>query len=297
MLILNIFALDIGGTAIKHAMVTQNGDLQNLSETATKGLHGDRVIEIMYELCDKAAPFDAIGISTTGIVDSQKGMLLFADDSIPGWSYKPLKQLFSERYGVPVAVENDVNSIAVAEGALGAAKGKSNYICVAMGNGIGGAIVADGHLVRGASFGAGEIGHFTYQVGGRDCPCGRKGCFTTYASTSALVEDARALQPSIANGRQLFELAQDSKPLQEVIDRWIEHVACGLCSLIHILDPGTVVLGGGVMSRPGLVERIAERAGQNLMVGYENTVITAAKLGNTAGLLGAAHLAGLEVKA
>ncbi len=289
---MSIFALDIGGTAIKYGMVTQKGELLSFGEHPMPNGNGQDFLAAILDLCAKHRPFDAIGVSTTGLVNSKTGSLLYAEDRIIGWSNTPIGDILKREFSVPVAVENDVIAAAIGEGAFGGANVCDTFMCIAFGNSVGSALVINGEVYNGVHGGAGEIAHTTFISGGKDCECGRKGCFGKYTSATALVAAAREVNIGVTDGRKLFELIDNGdKALEQVVERWRNWVSEGIASSIHLLDPGTVVLGGGIMSREQNSQEIARRVLGMLMPGYEHTKIIGATLGNHAGTLGAAYLA------
>ena len=157
-------------------------------------------------------------------------------------------------------------------------------------DGIGGAAVLGGKLYSGAHFGAGEFGHMVTHAGGLPCPCGQKGCFERYASTSALVRRAQELDPALDSGRAIFSRLEEPA-VKALVDGWIQEIVYGLASLVHLWDPSRVILCGGVMQQPYLIERLGALVPENVMPAYRSVEIRAAKLGNRAGLLGAGELA------
>ncbi|MGJ4850049.1 ROK family protein [Bacillota bacterium Meth-B3] len=289
---MNVLTLDLGGTAIKHALFHEDGRLIARGETASDGrLSADALLMRAHEVIGGYEGFHAIGVSTTGQVDARTGEIVFANENVPGYTGVKLRALLEARYGVPVAVENDVNAAALGEGELGAAKGVPDYLCLTYGTGVGGAIVIDGRLYGGSRGVAGEVGHMIAHPGGRPCACGQSGCYEQYASVTALVRAARAVDRRATDGRTLFELAEDSALLRAVVDDWLGEVALGLATLTHILNPGLIVLGGGVFSRAHLTARLASLLSPRLMASYRGVHLERAQLGNAAALYGALSLA------
>lgn len=282
-------ALDLGGTMLKAALVNEDGTIEQFQELPSNGkLGGAAFMRTAMETADTFKGFDCIGISTGGQVDVASGSIIFANQNIPGYTGTPVGQLFAQRYGVPVAVENDVNAAALGEAKYGAGRGFPHFLCLTYGTGVGGGIVIDGQIFHGADGVAGELGHLLLHPGGRLCGCGRHGCYEQYASTTVLVAAANARDSSIQNGRQLFEKLDS---LRDVVDAWVDEVALGLVSLIHIFNPHAVVLGGGIMSQPYILEQLHERLYPQLMPSYRGVQLKNAARGNSAGLLGAAWLA------
>lgn len=153
-------ALDIGGTAIKSGIWTGIKDeIKEVRETPTNArLGGAHVVEQAVKILESYHGFDAIGISTAGQVDSQRGMIRYANENIPGYTGMEIGRMLRERFHVPVAVENDVNAAALGEGIFGAGRGERDFLCLTYGTGVGGAIVMDQKVYHGCAFSAGEFG-------------------------------------------------------------------------------------------------------------------------------------------
>lgn len=281
-----ILCFDVGGTAIKYALVEGKGRIVSSSEVPTEG-GGPGVVRILSSLSmEHAGEVRAIAVSTAGQVDSESGTIIFANEHIPGYTGTKLAEILHSQTGLPVSVENDVKSAAIGEGTFGAGKGRGNYLCLTYGTGVGGALVMDGRLVDGAHHAAGEFGHILLHENGRLCACGLRGCYEAYASTSALVSDALQVDPSLTDGRKIFARLEDPA-VKAVVDAWLHEVALGLGTLVNILDPGTVIVGGGVMSQRYPIERLRRLVPQRVMAVRRDVEILPALLGNKAGLLGA----------
>ena len=287
---MRVMALDIGGTSIKAGVVTE-GRLARLRETPTPASRGgEAVLRLAEEIAASEAGFDRIGVSTAGQVDPETGAILFANENLPGYTGMRVRERLEARFGVPAAVENDVNAAAIGEMQYGAARGERDFLCLTYGTGIGGAVVIGGELYHGSGCSAGEFGHLLTHPGGLPCGCGGRGCYESYASVSALVRSASRLDPSLSSGRAVF--ARRAEPaVQAVIDAWTREIAYGLVSLIHCFNPACVVLGGGILQEPWLAARLPELVRPQLMLAYRAVRLRPAALGNAAGLLGAAWLA------
>jgi predicted NBD/HSP70 family sugar kinase len=287
---MKIIALDIGGTSIKVGE-TEDGALLSCTEYDTYAKEGgEYVMNRAVQIISRYEGFEAIGISTAGQVDSRQGSIRFANENIPGYTGMQVKRLMENKFGVPCAVENDVNSAAIGEAQYGAGKDFSDFLCLTYGTGIGGAIVINRKIYSGSAFSAGEFGHLITHAAGLPCGCGLRGCYECYASTSALVRLAMALDPTLVSGRKIFE--NRKKPeIQKVIDHWIEEILFGITSLIHIFNPACIILGGGIMNEPYVIQKLQSSLPGSIMPSYENVVLKQAQLGNRAGLLGASFLA------
>ena len=288
---MKILVFDIGGTEIKYALCDENFVLSNKNSVPTNALEGGkRIIERIVEIAKNFDGVERIGISTAGQVNSEKGEIIFATDSIPGYTGTKIKQIIETETGVPCAVENDVNSAALGEAFFGAAKGEENFICLTYGTGIGGAIFLDGKLFTGNSFSAGEFGHFVTHAGGKACTCGGSGCYEAYASTSALVRTVKEKTGRDLNGREIFA-EFDNPEIKAIIDSWIDEIVVGLKGLVYIFNPSLVVAGGGIMSREYIIDEINNRLTAELMPSFRCAKVVNAQAGNDANLLGAAYLA------
>lgn len=284
-------ALDIGGTAIKLAELDRECNILSFREVPSEGKNGgENLIAKVKKLIGEYEGFDRIGISTAGQVDITDGSIVFANDNIPGYTGMKVRQLFEDFCNVPVRVENDVNAAAIGEAFYGAGKAYNDFLCLTFGTGIGGAIVVDKQIYRGANGVAGELGHMITHPNGKLCACGMYGCYEQYSSTTALVNEARRLNPAYKNGRVIFdELWHDNK-LKYVVDKWINEIIIGLINLVHIFNPRCFVLGGGILNENYITQQIDLKLKDRIMVSFNNIDIHSAALGNKAGLLGIGHV-------
>ncbi|MEW4411123.1 ROK family protein [Clostridium sp. AN503] len=285
-----IAALDIGGTSIKSGIWTC-GQVQQVQEQDTNAKNGGcYVMERAKEILHQYHGFDAIGISTAGQVDSEKGCIRYANENIPGYTGMQVRQILEREFSVPVAVENDVNAAATGEARFGAGKDQKDFLCITYGTGVGGAVVMDGAVYTGSAFSAGEFGGIVVHPEDRKAGQPFSGCYEKYASTTALVRMAREYDSSLDTGRKIFARIEEAG-VQAVVDRWIEEIVLGLVTVIHIFNPSCIVLGGGVMAQPYIIKRLRQRTEQEIMDSFRNVQLRPAELGNLAGILGAVHLA------
>ena len=239
---MRIAALDIGGTSIKSG-IWNGQELAEVREQDTGAKKGAaHVVNQVLEILESYGPFDGVGISTAGQVDSREGYIRYANENIPGYTGTRLKDITVSRFGVPVAVENDVNSAALGR---------------------------EGHPF-----------------------CG---CYEKYASATALVEEAIKYDRSLTNGRQIFARFHEPE-VHAIVDRWIDEVVHGLVTIIHIFNPSCVILGGGVMEQPYILEQVRGRTADRIMDSFRNVELKTAALGNRAGLMGASRLAMEQMK-
>lgn len=288
-----IMVLDIGGTAIKSGLYI-DGALTDIRETPTESHKGgahvvNRAKEIITDYQQRSA-FERIGISTAGQVDPVRGEIIYANENIPGYTGTKLKEIMEQQFHVPACVENDVNAAAIGESVFGAGKGYKEFVCLTYGTGVGGAIFTNGKLYTGSSFSAGEFGaivtHPEARFAGQNI---FSGCYEEYASTTALVKNAKRFDSSLSNGRKIFERF-DEPDVKALVDRWILEIVYGLTTIIHILNPECAILGGGIMEQPYVLEQLREKLYSNLISSFRQVKIEKAALGNHAGMLGAAVL-------
>lgn len=288
---MKILAFDIGGTEIKYAFCDENFNLTEKKSVPTNAHEGGRkIIDRVVEIIKSCDGIDRIGISTAGQVDSIKGEIVYATDSIPGYTGTKIKETIEAETGIPTAVENDVNSAAIGEAVFGAAKGYSDFICLTYGTGIGGAIYLNNKLFTGNSFSAGEFGHIVTHAGGRECTCGGCGCYEAYASAGALVRNVAEKLGKEMNGREIFENF-DNPEIKKLIDEWIDEIVLGLKGLVYIFNPALIVAGGGIMNEAYITDQVNARLQKELMASFRKVRVVKALMGNDANKLGAAYLA------
>lgn len=247
----------------------------------------------------------AIGLGAAGLVAWPDGKLVWGPNVVG--RDVPFKNLLEARFGLPTVVDNDANLAALAEARIGAARGQDHVLLVTLGTGIGGGNVIDGKIYRGRSF-AGEVGHMVVDVGGPRCTCGQRGCWETFASGRRLDQIARDIAasdpggltatlagPDLAAGTHLTEAAiqGDGQAVQAIgeMGTWL---GIGLASLVALLDPEVIVVGGGA-ARAGDI--LLQPARDSMVAGLEGsafrepTPVVAAGLGEDAGIVGAGLLA------
>ncbi|MGD6958591.1 ROK family protein [Rossellomorea aquimaris] len=296
----HIVCFDIGGTFIKYGVFNPKSHLLVKSKMATPTSHEiPDVLNKKVKSLQHDFHISAIGISSCGLVDREKGMILFSNN-IQGYSGMKLGEILFSLTQIPVSVENDVKSACLGEMWKGAVKDKRNAVFLTLGTGIGSSIVMDGRIVNGSSGLAGELGHTVVVAGGKSCSCGRKGCLERYASTSAFVQDYKeeALQNGMTGedvpGETIMELVMRADPIAlAVYQRFIHYISMGLTNVIHLLNPEKIIIGGGITEGEGpFIQDINIQLRNEVMdvYGNEDTVI-ASSLGNDAGLYGACYLA------
>jgi glucokinase len=299
-----IGAIDIGGTKIAVGMVNEAGVVLSKLETPTDAHRGyshgiERMIAMLRETARSAGvEISGIGIGSTGMVYPFSGA--FGDvDFLPGWrGNNPVRDL-ANAFSVSVALENDADASALGEASWGAGRGKSRLIYVTVGTGIGGGIILDGKLYRGADMAHPEIGHHVIDSSGPLCSCGFRGCWESLATGPAMVAwfkmnaapDHR--YPADLSAKQVCQLAQQGDELAcRAVEREAHLLGLGLANLINLFVPDAIVLGGSVMKSAALFPgRIQKTISQGCrFVPFEKTELALASHAEDANLIGAASV-------
>lgn len=287
---MRILAFDIGGTNIKYATLDEKfkiTDKHTIATEAQKG--GQELVQKIISIIESYSDIDRVAISTAGQVDSDNGIVVYSTDNIPYYTGMMVKKLIENKTGIPTYVENDVNAFAVGEAKFGAAKGKTDFLALTYGTGIGGALYLDNKLYKGMGCSAGEFGHMVTHAGGKQCTCGGEGCYECYASTRALLESVNKRNSTNLNAFEIFEKENFEKPeIRSVIDQWIDEMIIGLVNIIYIFNPPLIVLGGGIMNENYVIELIDRKIYNLLMENFRDVNIVRSKLGSDAALLGVA---------
>jgi glucokinase len=310
--------IDIGGTKIAGGIVDEDGKILKQERRRTPSRDADAVEATVVDLVKEfsgSSKIEAVGVGFAGFIDEKRSRVLLAPNL--GWSDEPLRLAIESKVNLPVVVENDANAAAWGEFKFGGSKaadgrGRDDMVCVTVGTGIGGGLIFNGKLYRGAHGVAAEIGHISVEPGGRLCGCGNRGCWEQYASGNALVREARLLAADRRSEAEILLDLGDGTPEGvkgkhiTIAARKGDHVALaafdslarwlgqGMADLAAILDPGRFVLGGGVSEAGDLLLGATRRAFIDSLSGAEDRPvpeISLATLGNDAGLIGAADLA------
>lgn len=309
--------IDLGGTGIKAGLVDDNYKIIATGSVPTGAQrHYSEIIKDMAMLAinvTKDAGYDiekdvkAIGIGSPGTCDSKNGILVYANNI--NFEKVPMREEMQKYINLPIYIGNDANVAALGEFMVLEDKSVEDMIAITLGTGVGGGIIINRKIYEGFNGAGGEIGHFQVQVeNGEPCTCGRNGCWEAYASVTALIrETKRAIQKNPdcpmaksvdgdlekVNGKTSFDFARKNDPVaQEVVDKYIRHVAEGIVSVINIFQPEVLVIGGAI-SKEGdyLLNPIKEWVIKNCYSRFiRQTDIRIAKLGNDAGIIGAALL-------
>ena len=288
---MRILAFDIGGTYIKYALCNDNFELTEKNKIPTNANQGGQVIiQRIIDIIESYENIDRVAISTAGQVDSEHGVVVYSTDNIPYYTGMMVKSLIENKTGIPTFVENDVNAAALGEAHFGAAKGESDFICLTLGTGVGGAIFLNNKLYKGSASAAGEIGHMVIHAGGRQCTCGGEGCFECYASANALIKAVNKISDEPLDAFQIFQKENMQRPeIRSEIDKWIDEIIIGLMNLIYIFNPPLIVIGGGIMNEDYIIELIDRKIYSRLMKSFKNVRIERSQKGNDSALLGVAY--------
>ncbi|MGL5647800.1 MAG: ROK family protein [Clostridium sp.] len=280
----NFIGIDIGGTSIKFAVVSEEFEILEKGKIETRKTNTENFIledikGIVRELI-KRYDIEGIGVSTAGVVDVILGKIIYAGKTIPGYIGTEIKKTLEEEFKIKVEVENDVNSAAIGEVIKGTGKGSSSTFMITVGTGIGGAFLIEDKIFYGASNNAGEIGYM--KVDGKD--------IQDIASTTALVNNVNEKLSVNLDGVKIFNLAEQGNIVCiEEIDRVLRLIAKLIENIIYIINPETIILGGGIMERKKYIEpKIKKFIKEVVPVKFlEKTRIEIANLGNDAGVIGA----------
>jgi glucokinase len=307
--------VDVGGTNLVAGVVSKDGEILAKAKTKTHGERGtaamiEDIVRISHEACASAGISESdiisLGLGIPGAVDNQKGEVIFCAN-IP-FTDVPLVRLIREKWDKKVNLVNDADAAAFGEAHAGSAKGCFSMVLITLGTGIGGGIVMDGKLVNGFNYIGGEVGHIVIEHNGRQCNCGRKGCWERYAAATGLIALTREemerdkdksgalwrLAPSLeeVGGRTAFIAAREGDAAgQAVVDLYLDYLACGLANIVNIFQPEVLCIGGGVSNEADeyLLFPLRERVKKATFRHPErNTEIRIASLGNDAGIIGAA---------
>lgn len=303
--------VDVGGTKIAAGVVDERGEILERTRVPTVVDDPKQLRATIAELAGELAgrhDVMAVGLGAAGFVNAARTGLYFS--AHVAWGGEPVTALLQDSLGLPVTLENDGNAAAWAEHVYGGGRGVPDQLMVALGTGIGGGLILGGEIYRGGHGVAAEIGHLGLVPGGRLCECGRQGCFEEYASGSSLQRMAREAaaegrapmllaaaggDAAAVTGKQVTALALAGE--QEALDLFealAEPLGIGIASLVAVLDPSVVVLGGGVSEAGEVLLAPTRPALERQMSGRGHRPapeLRLAALGNDAGLIGAADLA------
>lgn len=308
--------IDLGGTNIVAGVVDKQYNILAKASTKTNCPRPDREIaRDMAKMAIQAVEnakltmdqIEWIGIGTPGIANSRDGIIEYSNNL--GFVNTPMVKYIQEDIDKPVFVENDANAAAYGEFVAGAAKGANNAVCITLGTGVGGGIIIDGKIYAGSNFAGAEIGHTVISVDGPQCTCGRKGCFEVFSSATGLIrmtKESMAKNPDSSmhklvaerSGKVSARIAFDAMRMGDaaakaVVDDYIKYLAAGITNTINTFQPDILCIGGGVCNEgDALLLPVKELVAKEVYTrnSKQNAQIVIAKLGNDAGIIGAAFL-------
>ena len=312
-----VVGIDVGGTNLKFGVVNRRGEVLKEIVLPTLGQLGKEAVlrqiirgirEISREI--KRDRILGLGIGIPGLVDSNKG-IVYDLTNIPGWKNVPLKKILEREFKRPVLVDNDVNLMALGEWSVGIARGARNVVCLTLGTGVGGGLIIEGKLYRGASLSAGEIGHIPINFKGPRCNCGNNGCLERYIGNKYIVGRARGylkrtkktiLKKWLKEGKALTpELLSKGARVKDKLclkiwDEVAEYLAAALSGVVNFINPEKILIGGGVAQAGAVLfkplgRKVREKA---MSIPGRKVKILKAGLGEKAGLIGAAMLVFLK---
>ena len=313
--------IDLGGTNIAVGIVDEENKIIARANSKTQTENAEQVADAMAETARQAlqsagltlADVPWVGVGSPGTINKATGIIEFANN-LP-FKNTPMQEMLSQRLeGKQVLMENDANAAAFGEYMAGALKGSDNAIAITLGTGVGGGIIINHRIYSGSNYAGAELGHTVIVVDGRPCTCGRHGCWETYASATGLIKttkehmaDAPKDSPlwtivegniDNVNGRTAFDAMRQGDPIgKEVVDEYIKYFSVGLVDMINIFQPDILCVGGGISNEgETLLAPVREFVDkeQYAMNSAKKTTICRAKLGNDAGIIGAALLGKME---
>lgn len=307
--------IDLGGTNIKAGIVNENYEIVTKATTKTmlprpaEEICADMAkvsLEAMQQAGLTLDDIESIGIGTPGTANSETGIIEYSNNL--GFLNLPVVEIMQKHINKPIYVENDANAAAYGEFVAGAAKGANDAVCITLGTGVGGGIIINGKIYSGFNFAGAEIGHTVIDPNGPECTCGRKGCFEVFSSATGLVrmtkeamlEDKSSVmwqmneEDGKVSARTAFNaMRAGDRAGKAVVDKYIKYLACGITNTINIFQPDILCIGGGVCNEGDpLLLPLKELVAKEVYTknSAKNTEIVIAKLGNDAGIIGAAFL-------
>ena len=307
--------IDIGGTSIALGLLKNDRDIiQKKSIKTPLKCNADKFCDcialsienLLIESNVRIDEVSHIGVGYPGTVDNLKGVLYYANNI--GLDRVPLKEMLKKRYpSIDVRIENDANAAAFGEFMLGTLKDSDDAIAITIGTGVGGGIIINKKIYTGFNFSAGEFGHHVLVADGKECSCGRRGCFEAYCSANALIERTKERaedhkesllwklsdgQINDVNGEIIFRaIHENDKIAKEIFKQYIYYLGMGVANIINIFQPEKLCIGGGISAQGDfLLNPLKEVIEKNVYTTDEKTKVYCAQLGNDAGIIGAALL-------
>ncbi len=307
--------IDVGGTGIKIGVVNERYEI--ISEHSIPTRADLPFPEQIKQIADcVAAAISSAGLTTEDIASIGVGIPGIASEATGdvikctnmGWDHVPFRQELMKYYNLPILIDNDANVAALAESVAGVSAGTSSSVFITIGTGIGSGIIINGQIWKGAHGIGGELGHVIFEVGGVPCTCGNRGCLERYCSATALIRMGREAveahpeseiltavngDPAKIHARIIIDAARNNDPTAvEVYNRYIDYLAQAIASVVNLLDPEVIVLGGGVsMAGDFLLDPLMERLPHHVLFSDQTMPpIRLATLGAQAGIIGASML-------
>jgi len=298
--------VDFGGTSVKIGVVLRGNVIDQAPPIATQDFGGPdslvaAMVRVIEDLRSHHSQIAAIGVGMPGSVNFEKGVV-YNLTNVRGWTEIPLKAMLEEKLGIPAVIDNDANCMAYAEWKLGAGRGLSHLVCITLGTGVGGGIIANGQMIRGARHGAGEVGQTSIDYRGRPGHYGNLGALEDYignneitASASQAYHDAGIHKAAEdCSPAALASAAHGGDPVAlKLWDGIGEKLACAVMNCCWLLNPEAIVIGGGVARAGEVLFAPFTRHLQAQLSGpfKDHLIILPARFGNEAGMIGAAALA------
>lgn len=304
--------IDIGGMSVACGITDEKFNIIYKDSVPTEAKKpGEEIVadiiglvkKVMDKVNAKEADIKSIGIGAPGMLDRKNGVIVRSSNI--NFRNTEIRKLINEQIHVPVYVDNDANCAALGEAVSGSTKEVDNSVMITLGTGVGGGVILNKKIYSGFNGHAGELGHTVIVYDGEPCGCGRKGCWETYASVTALIRQTKKaieenpesiLAKTVdgeVNGKTAFDAMRNNCPVgTQVVNQYVKYVAVGITDIINILMPEMIAIGGGI-SKEGdaLIKPLIEEVTINM---YKKmavpTKIVTATLGNDAGIIGAAAL-------
>lgn len=312
---MNYIGIDLGGTNIKGALVSAQGEILKEHALPTCVELGNAAVaarmgSVIAALCEgeDLSTIGGVGVGCPGTVDDESGIVRLAANL--NFINFDLRGALSSYTALPIHLGNDANAAALGEALFGVGRGAESTIVVTLGTGVGGGVVLGGKLLTGYTGAASELGHMVIVQDGEECTCGRRGCFEAYSSATALIRDTRramdahpesllhavAAENGCVDGRTAFAArARGDQAACVVVDNYIDHLACGLANLVNIFFPEVLALSGGVANQGEVLLAPLREKVRALSFGsayaVTHTRLALCSLGYRAGVIGAAMLA------
>jgi len=296
-----IIGIDLGGTNLKLALIDLKYDIKHREVLSTKKfVKKESLISAIIDSINKILRGNrlnrkdilGVGLGLPGPIDAKRGIVHFFPN-IPGWKEVNLKRILGRRLRLPIFLDNDANMMCLAEYKLGAARGHRYAVCLTLGTGVGGGIIIDGRLYHGATSAAGEIGHIPINEKGPQCNCRGSACLETYIGNNSIIREAKRLFHRSISLEELSALAK--KRNKSALAIWSavgRRLGIALVGVVNLLNPDCIVIGGGVANAGKILfDKVKETIShQAMQVQARHVRVFKAKLGNDAGLIGAAIL-------